>query len=81
MPIYVLHYPVLFGIVALVVQWPLRLEAKVMVSQVLVMAITLLSTAAVLRISVLRPLLGLRLSQSGVNPATGSRLEPVAPAG
>jgi peptidoglycan/LPS O-acetylase OafA/YrhL len=81
MPVYVLHYPILFGIVALVVQWPLVLAAKIIISEVLVVGATLLMAAAVLRISVLRPLLGLRHSQSGTNPATGGRLEPVASAG
>ncbi len=73
LPLYVLHYPILFGIAALVIQSPLSLEAKVLVNEVLVVGTSLLVTLIVLRISVLRPLLGLRSPA----PITVSRpLEP-----
>ncbi len=80
LPVYILHYPILFGIAALAIQSPLGLEAKIMINEVLVMGVTLLLTAAVLRISVLRPLLGLRRPQPGGNPAAGSRLESLVSA-
>ncbi len=66
LPIYILHYPILFGIAVIVLDWPLRLEAKLLLNEVLVVGVSLLVTAAVLRIPIVRPLLGLRPRGRGV---------------
>jgi peptidoglycan/LPS O-acetylase OafA/YrhL len=81
LPVYVLHYTIMAGITALVVQWPLGLAAKILVNVVLVAGASLLVTAAVLRIPALRPLLGLRPVQSGTRPATGGHFTPLPLAG
>lgn len=74
LPVYILHYPILFSIAALVIRQPLGLEAKVLVNTAMVVAASLLVAAVALRMPAFRPLLGLRPSRYKDNPAMGSRL-------
>lgn len=60
LPAYILHFPVVIGISALVVEWSLGFGAKILINVVLGVGSTLLASAIVLRIPVLRLLLGLR---------------------
>lgn len=60
LPAYILHFPVVIGISALVVDWSLGFGTKILVNLVLGVGATLLLSALVLRISALRLLLGLR---------------------
>jgi hypothetical protein len=57
---YILHFPVVIGISALVVEWSLGFGAKILINVVLGVGSTLLASAIVLRIPVLRLLMGLR---------------------
>lgn len=59
LPAYILHFPIVIAVSALVVQWPIGLEAKVLTNALLGTGASLLVTAVVMRISVLFPLLGL----------------------
>jgi hypothetical protein len=73
LPAYVLHFPIVIGISALVVEWSLGFGAKILINVVLSVGATLLVSAIVLRVSVLRALLGLRRPRPSVvqrRPAT-----------
>lgn len=59
LPIYLLHYPVVIAISALVVELPLGLWPKAVANVGLGLAVTLLVVAAIVRIRIMRPLLGL----------------------
>lgn len=60
LPTYVLHFPIVIAISILVVQWPLGVGAKILVNVLLGVVASLLVATALLRISLLRPLLGVR---------------------
>lgn len=60
LPAYVLHFPIVTAISSLVVQSPLEFVVKIVANALLGVGASLVVTAALLRISVLRPLLGLR---------------------
>jgi glucans biosynthesis protein C len=60
LPTYVLHFPIVIAISILVVQWPLGIGAKILVNGLLGVAASLLVATALLMISLLRPLLGVR---------------------
>lgn len=75
LPTFVLHYPVVIAVSALVVGWPLGIWTKVVLSVGLSLSATFLVVAAATRISVVRPLLGLgsRRSNAPVRaPALGA---------
>jgi hypothetical protein len=60
LPAYVLHFPIVIGISALVVEWSLGFGAKILINALLGVGVTLLVVFAALRFPLLRPLLGLR---------------------
>ena len=68
LPAYILHFPVVIGISALVVDWSLGFGAKILINLVLGVGATLLVSAIVPRTTVLRLLLGLhpRLRESSI---------------
>lgn len=63
LPAYVLHFPIVIGISALVVEWSLGFGAKILINALLGVGVTLLVVFAALRFPPLRPLLGLRRSR------------------
>jgi peptidoglycan/LPS O-acetylase OafA/YrhL len=60
LPIYLLHYPIVIALSALVVQWPFDLWPKAALNVSLGLAATIVVVTLVTRIPVVRPLLGLR---------------------
>jgi hypothetical protein len=80
LPAYILHYPLVIGISALVVDWSLGFGAKILINLILGVGATLVVSAIVIRISALRLLLGLRprvraMSIDG-RASTGDQVDP-----
>jgi hypothetical protein len=66
LPAYVLHFPLVMAISALVVRWPLGFEAKLLANVLLGVGASLAVSVAVLRLPLLRPLLGIRRPRPAV---------------
>lgn len=79
LPAYVLHFPVVIGISALVVEWSLGFGAKILINALLGVGVTLLVSAIVIRIPALRPLLGLRRPRPSIPRASWASNPPLVP--
>jgi peptidoglycan/LPS O-acetylase OafA/YrhL len=72
LPIYLLHYPIVIALTALVVQLPLGFWPKVVVNVGLGLAATLIVVAFAVRVAPLRPILGLRQPPAMRRPSVAS---------
>jgi hypothetical protein len=66
LPTYILHGPIVLAIAFVAIQWPLALWAKVLVTVVLGVAASLAVAGAIVRVTLFRPLLGVRGERPGV---------------
>ena len=80
LPTYLLHFPIVIAISALVVELPLGLWPKAFINVAFGVAATLVVVGVAVRIPVLRPLLGLRRVHPGVAPlaSAGPAVVPAA---